>query len=208
MNQYWNDRFKVEGMIWGSEPSPTALHARDIFKQQQVQSVLVPGSGYGRNTKALSAHFKVDAVELSSEAATIARQWDSASFVIEETVLEMNLGKQYDGIYCYDLLHLFLSQDRDQLIQRCKQHLRNGGYMYFTSFSDEDPHCGVGKNLEAGTYEYKEGKFAHFFSDKDLRDLFNGLHIIETGTVVEILTNMNQESHQYLLRYIVVMKEE
>lgn len=195
-------------MIWGREPSPTAFHARDIFKIHNVQTVLVPGSGYGRNTKALSSHFKVDAVELSADAVTLAREWDPTSDVIQESVLMMNLRKQYDGIYCYDLLHLFLQDDRSQLIHNCIQHLRKNGVMYFTCFSDEDPHCGVGKELESGTYEYKEGKYAHFFSEEDLREHFSALHIIETGTVVENLTNMSNVSQQYILRIIVVINDK
>ncbi len=207
VSNYWNERFKNEGMIWGREPSPTARHAKYFFEIHNIQTVLFPGSGYGRNTKALSSQFIVDAVELSADAATLAREWDSRSHVIEESVLEMNLNKQYDGIYCYDLLHLFLKDDREQLIDNCIHHLRENGLMYFTCFSDEDPNCGEGKEIECGTYEYKTGKYAHFFSEEDLREHFHALHVVETGSVVEKLTNLNQESHQYLLRYIVVMKK-
>ncbi|GGH34293.1 methyltransferase [Paenibacillus segetis] len=191
-------------MIWGKEPSPTVLHSRNIFKKYGVHKVLVPGGGYGRNSKALSSHFQVDVIELSPDAIAIAREWDPASQYIEGSALEMNLDKTYEGIYCYDLLHLFLCRDRHRLIQCCAQQLSTDGVMYFTCFSDEDPNNGIGKNLEPGTYEYKEGKYAHFFSEADLREHFHGYPILEMGTIEEVLIKQNHDPYSYLLRYIVV----
>lgn len=79
MSEYWSRRFAQEGMIWGSEPSPTAQAARNIFRQHNVKSILVPGSGYGRNTKVFSEEFKTFGVELSVEALKMATEWDSRS---------------------------------------------------------------------------------------------------------------------------------
>lgn len=207
VNEYWDQRFKAEGMIWGKEPSPTAYHAIDIFKKHGVQSVLIPGGGYGRNSKAFSPHFQVEAVELSPDAIAMAREWDPDCHYIEGSALDIKIDKTYDGIYCYDLLHLFLMSDRHRLIQCCDEHLRKGGVMYFTSFSDGDPNNGIGRRLESGTYEYKEGKYAHFFSEEDLREHFSGYRIVETGTVEEVLRNQSNDSHSYLLRYIVVQNK-
>lgn len=41
MSDYWNRRFAQEGMIWGTDPSPTALEARWLFCKHNVKSVLV-----------------------------------------------------------------------------------------------------------------------------------------------------------------------
>lgn len=75
MKNYWNKRFSSEGMIWGQEPSSTVYHARDVFKNNNVNTILVPGSGYGRNTKALSLIFQVDGIELSNDAIRLAMDW-------------------------------------------------------------------------------------------------------------------------------------
>lgn len=140
MNQikdYWDRRFKMEGMIWGQEPSKTAVHAKDLFLENQVKTVLVPGAGYGRNTK--------------------------ARFIEDSALSPRPDGKRYDAVYCFDLLHLLLKPERKTLVEQCAGHLQSGGLMYFTSFSDEDSHSGIGKQIEDGTYEYTEGKYAHFF---------------------------------------------
>jgi hypothetical protein len=88
MDNYWNNRFIQEGMIWGTQPSPTALMAKTIFQQHELQHILVPGAGYGRNTKALSSSFAVDAIECSSEAIALAEQWDPGTRFFRGSVLE------------------------------------------------------------------------------------------------------------------------
>ena len=80
MKAYWDDRFAHEGKIWGEEPSPTAFRALALFQAHGVRSVLVPGSGYGRNTKAFStAGLNVTGVEISGVALGFARQTDPLS---------------------------------------------------------------------------------------------------------------------------------
>ena len=51
MMEYWDKRFADGGKIWGEIPSKTAIHALELFKRYGVNKILVPGAGYGRNTK-------------------------------------------------------------------------------------------------------------------------------------------------------------
>ncbi|WP_068783308.1 class I SAM-dependent methyltransferase [Paenibacillus phocaensis] len=208
MSSYWDRRFAAEGMIWGELPSRTVYHASDVFQQNNINTVLVPGSGYGRNTKALSSRFQVDGIEITPNAIRLAREWDTNSHFIEGSVLDpLSYPKVYDAVYCFDVLHLFLEKERKQLIHHCYQHLRAAGLMYFTCFSDEDPHCGIGRVIEENTYEYLDGKYAHFFTAQDLADHFAGMEIYETGSVVETLTYGDQRTKKYRLRYIIVKKD-
>lgn len=78
--------------------------------------------------------------------------------------------------------------------------------MYFTCFSNEDPNNGIGRKVEDGTYEYVEGKYAHFFTERDLIRHFEGFQVIETGTTKEILTYNDSRTKEYILRYIIVKK--
>ena len=194
-------------MIWGSEPSPTALKARDLFRKQGVKSVLVPGSGYGRNTKVFSIEFETYGVEITPAALEIAVKWDSKSHFERGSALDHRLKTQVDAIYCYDLIHLFMKEDRRRLVANCLQQLRPGGLLYFTCFSDEDPNNGRGRLIEPGTYEYKEGKYAHFFSENEISTHFTGTEILETGTYLENLQSPVSGTHQYLLRTIVAKKK-
>ncbi|WP_342439535.1 class I SAM-dependent methyltransferase [Paenibacillus sp. FSL L8-0436] len=206
MSQYWSDRFAREGMIWGEQPSGSALRAKAWFLEQGIKSVLVPGAGYGRNTKVFSSQFDTYGIELSSAALKLAAEWDSSTRFIEGSALEPQLEHQVEAVYCYDVLHLFLAGERYRLIDAALAQLRPGGLLYFTSFSDEDPNYGCGRRLEPGTYEYKEGKYAHFFSDADLREHFAGTEIVETGTFTDSLYSPQGGSHEYILRTILACK--
>ncbi|WP_449600559.1 class I SAM-dependent methyltransferase [Paenibacillus sp. Marseille-Q9583] len=206
MSDYWNRRFAQEGMVWGTDPSLTALEAKGLFRKHNVKSVLVPGAGYGRNTKVFSSEFETIGIELSGAALTIAAEWDSACFFISGSVLDCSLETKVDAIYCYDLLHLFLIEDRRRLLTNCLEQLHPGGLLYFTSFSDEDPNYGCGACLEPATYEYKAGKYAHFFSEADLKQHFEHTEIIKTGTHMEILRDPQGSAHQYVLRSILARK--
>lgn len=206
MSEYWNQRFAQEGMIWGSDPSPTALHARELFSNFKLQSVLVPGAGYGRNTKVFSSEFETYGIEVTPAAVDLALEWDPDSHFILGSALDLGLEVRVDAIYCYDVLHLFLIEDRRKLIANCLKQLRPGGLLYFTCFSDEDLSNGCGELIEPGTYEYKKGKYAHFFSENDIREHFSGTDILEMGSYLETLNSLEGGAHQYILRYIVAHK--
>lgn len=168
--------------------------------------MLVPGAGYGRNTKALSSAFKTYGVELSPSALALAAEWDPDTVFIGGSALEPHLNEPVDAVYCYDVLHLFLAAERQALIDSSLRQLRPHGLLYFTSFSDEDSNAGQGRILEPGTYEYKSGKYAHFFSDNDLREHFAETDIRDTGSFRETLADPGGGSHDYMLRYIVARK--
>jgi SAM-dependent methyltransferase len=208
MIDYWNNRFINEGYIWGEQPSKTVIDAKRIFALNNVQTILVPGAGYGRNTKILSDTFQVDAIEISPEAIILGRQWDTRSYFIEGSIFEIFVdNKRFDAIYCYDLIHLFTKADRIRVVEICLQQLNEGGIYYFTCFSNEDESFGTGKEIEENTFEYKKGKISHFFDEDDLINLFSKTEIIETGKVEEKLEYSNNENRSYKLRYIYGKKK-
>ncbi|GIO36815.1 hypothetical protein J41TS12_16760 [Paenibacillus antibioticophila] len=104
MKEYWNNRFIREGHIWGRQPSKTVIDAKRIFALNSVNIVLVPGAGYGRNTKILSESFQVDAIEISSEAVLLRRQWDTRSCFIEGSIFGLSSNSiviiRYIDSYC------------------------------------------------------------------------------------------------------------
>jgi SAM-dependent methyltransferase len=208
MKDYWNNRFINEGHIWGEQPSKTVIDAKRLFALNDVKTILVPGAGYGRNTKILSDSFQVDAIEISPEAILLARQWDDRSNFIEASIFEIRSNnKRYDAIYCYDLLHLFTKAERIRLIETCIQQLNEDGIYYFICFSNEDESFGVGKEIEENTFEYKTGKISHFFDEEDLISHFSNTEIIQTGKVEEGFEYSNNAFRTYKLRYIYGKKK-
>ncbi|WP_342553133.1 class I SAM-dependent methyltransferase [Paenibacillus sp. FSL R7-0652] len=207
MGSYWEDRFQTEGKVWGETPSVITTKAISSFRQRGVKQVLVLGAGYGRNTKELAKYFKVDGIEVSGAAVKLAREWDTHSNVIHASVLDVKLPQKYDAVFCYNLLHLFKRQERNVIIGKCSEFLRKGGSGFFTLFSDEDSNCGKGSLLEPNTYEYKQGKFAHFFNELDLSHHFANYTILDTGSFREQLHYAHEQSTWIDLRYVSFLKD-
>ncbi|MEI5909533.1 class I SAM-dependent methyltransferase [Bacillus spongiae] len=206
MHSYWNNRFS-NGMVWGEKPSCTVNMAKEVFLNNQAKTILVPGAGYGRNTKVLSPTFEVDAIEISKNAIAIALEEDKLTKFTEGSIFDMPFSnKKYDGIYCYNLLQLFRLKERRLLIGKCIDQLTENGILFFTCFSNEDKSFGDGLEVEKNTFEYKPGKVAHFFSEEDLIHHFDTTEILETGSIDETLDYLDNTVRTYKLRYIICKK--
>jgi SAM-dependent methyltransferase len=207
MRRYWDERFGREGRIWGDDPSPTALVAARLFRDHGVQTVLVPGSGYGRNTKLLSElGFSVVGIEISEVAVALAREFDPGTTHRVGSVLDLSFDDaQYDAIYCFSTLHLFYENERRRLVSQCTSKLRPGGLAFSTAFSDGDASFRRGREVEPNTFESRPGRPAHYFTQSDLLDHFRGSDVLETG-VVEEPEDHGAGPHVHILRYILARK--
>jgi SAM-dependent methyltransferase len=205
MNEYWDKRYRAEGRIWGESPSRTAEHARELFRKQNVKKILVPGSGYGRNSRLFSkSGFEVTGVEISPKACKMAKEFDPDTRVYDASVLDMSfLSEKYDGIYGFNVLHLFREEDRKLFIKQCADRVMNSSLMFFTVFSEKEESYGKGREVERNTYESKPGRPVHYFTDDDLRQYFNNMEIVETG-IAEDPEDHGEGPHTHILRYICV----
>jgi SAM-dependent methyltransferase len=205
--EFWDKRFDEEGRVWGELPSKSAYQVLELFRRYGVKRILVPGSGYGRNTRLFSSSgFTVTGVEISAIACDMAKQFDPASQVYEGSVLDMSfLPGTFDAIYCYNLLHLFSESDRKLFIQECLNKLGESGLAYFTVFSEDEPTFGQGKEVESNTYESRPGRPTHYFTEDDLREHFRDFEVIETG-IVEEPEDHGGQPHTHILRYVFAKK--
>jgi SAM-dependent methyltransferase len=201
--EYWDSRFIAEGKIWGDSPSQSAHDALRLFNANHVQSVLVPGSGYGRNTKLFSTTgMDVTGLEISETAYKIALQFDPRTKFYMGSVLDMSFDQtKYDAIYCFNVLHLFRQAERELFLRQCFSRLKPRGFAYFTVFSDDEDTFGQGNRTEPNTFESKPGRPVHYFTDEDLRGHFRDWQILETGTVRDP-ENHGGQAHIHSLRYI------
>lgn len=205
--QYWEQRFRDEGMIWGETPSKTAYYALGVFRRREIRSILVPGSGYGRHTKLFSSSgYEVTGVEISETACNLAKQFDPVSRFYRGSVLDMLFDTStYDAIYCFNVLHLFLEDERKILLENCAEKLKKDGLMFFTVFSDQESNFGQGKEVEKNTFETRPGRPAHYYTEEDLLEQFKDFSIREKG----ILTDPEDHGgkpHTHVLRYVLVTK--
>jgi SAM-dependent methyltransferase len=200
---YWDSRFKAEGMIWGEQPSKTAGMALDLFRGQDVNKLLVPGSGYGRNTRLFTASgFAVTGVEISPVACGIAAGFDPQTRVFNSSVLDMTDDTEiYDAVYCFNVLHLFREVQRKQFIGQCLGRIKANGLMFFTVFSEVEESFGKGQSVEWNTFESKPGRPVHYFTEEDLRNHFIAAEILDTG-LAEDPEDHGEGPHIHRLRYI------
>jgi SAM-dependent methyltransferase len=205
---YWDRRFSREGRIWGDMPSRTAEYALTRFRERGIRSILVPGAGYGRNTKLFSDNgFEVVGIEISGVACRIARRFDARSTILHSSVLHMEFSKQFDAVYCFNVLHLFLEWERKTLIRSSLQHLKDAGCIFFTVLSEKDESFGRGKAVEPNTFESKPGRPAHYFTRSDLIEHFSDAELLETG-IFEEPEDHGGGPHTHILRYIFSQKRK
>ena len=209
MKGYWDGRFAGEGQIWGSDPSITAMHALELFRSNMARKVLVPGAGYGRNTRLFSqAGFDVTGIEISSEATDLARKLDpQTSFDCASFLDSPTFKGEYCAIYCFNVLHLFRGQERKLFIEKCHDLLKTGGIAFFAVFSDTEKSFGKGLQVEENTFESKPGRPVHYFTEQDLKSHFTRFSIMETGIAEDREDHGEEGPHTHHVRYIVVVKK-
>ena len=183
MKEYWSQRYKAGGRIWGDGPSISAKHAAVLFESCRAQSVLVPGCGYGRHTEYFDSQgFDVSGIEIAPEAVEMARRANPNITYYEGSVLGMPYSPdKYDAIYCFNVLHLLMENDRAEFILECADALEDGGYAYFTVASEMEESYGRGPELEKNTFESKPGRPVHYFTEEDLKQSFSGFEVLDSG---------------------------
>lgn len=209
MNDYWNTRFGSGGKVWGINPSGTAINAKKFFEEKNIDDVLVIGSGYGRHSNYFHKEgFSVEGIEYSEEGIKIAIEDNPKIKYYHGSVFDMPFREEkYSSIYCFNVIHLFTKDMRNELLKKCKEVLKDNGVMYFTSFSEQEGSYGTGEEIEENTFETKKDKPIHFYTEEDIRDEFKEYIIVESGLYSDIENHGDEGEHEHLLRYIVVQKK-
>ncbi|MHA1931961.1 MAG: class I SAM-dependent methyltransferase [Promethearchaeota archaeon] len=205
---YWDSRFSKEGKIWGETPSKSAFYALKLFKRYKIQKILIPGSGYGRHTKLFSENnYQTLGIEISDKAIEIAKKFNPQTNFINGSVMEIDkLVETFDAIYCYNVLHLFLSNERQNFLKKCYTKLNKNGLVFFTAFSDKEASFGKGKELEKHTFESKPYRPTHYFFEDDLINHFKDFNILETNIIEEPEDHGENGPHTHILRFIFGQK--
>ncbi|MFW9951084.1 MAG: class I SAM-dependent methyltransferase [Candidatus Thorarchaeota archaeon] len=207
--EYWDERFLDGGKIWGDRPSKTAIYALELFKKHDLNKILVPGAGYGRNTKLFSdAGLEVTAIEFSESAINLAKKFNPKTRFFQGSVLDMPFDDEnYDGIYSCNVLHLFLKDDRISFLKKCYKQLRAKGFVFFVVFSDKESSFRKGKQIEENTYESKPWRPVHYFTEIDLKAHFKEYSVVETGIIEDTENHGELGIHTHILRYIFAQKK-
>ncbi|WHY55866.1 class I SAM-dependent methyltransferase [Peribacillus simplex] len=195
MTEFWEASFIENQMMWGFEPSDSAILAKDFFLENKGKDILIPGIGYGRNAKVFIENgINITGIEISKTAIHLARQNRLNNSIFHGSVTDMPFDdKLYDGIFCYALIHLLNKRERDKFIKDCYNQLKPNGYMIFTAISKEAPMFGKGKQLGKDYFEIMEGVKMFFYDSDSIKQEFGKYGLIDSSEIVEPHKNMENK---------------
>ncbi|MDN5284173.1 MAG: Methyltransferase type 11 [Mucilaginibacter sp.] len=186
--EFWESAFGEKQEMWGLEPSNSAVLTKDFFVDKGVKSILIPGIGYGRNAQIFSeSGIAVTGIEISKTAIEMAgKHYGTDMIIYHGSVTDMPFDKhQYDGIFCYALIHLLDSGEREKLIRDCYNQLSENGYMVFTVISKEAHTYGQGKLISTDRYEIFDGVQLFFYDRESIQSEFGKSGLFEITEISE-----------------------
>lgn len=190
MPEIWETHFARKQLIWGSEPTVSAILASDYFAQMGIKDVLIPGAGYGRNAKGfLALGMSVTGIEISDTAISLARSQLGLQIPIYRgSVTDMPYdSRQYDGIFCYGLIYLLNPDGRAKLIRDCYRQLASGGCMIFTVISKTAPMYGEGIKLGDDWFERGPGLQMFYYDAASVEREFGSHGLVEFSAIDELM---------------------
>ncbi|WHY96786.1 class I SAM-dependent methyltransferase [Peribacillus simplex] len=195
MTEIWESSFIENQMMWGFEPSDSAILTKNFFLEKKVKDILIPGIGYGRNAKVFTDNgINVTGIEISKTAIELARQNGLNLNIFHGSVTDMPFdNKLYDGIFCYALIHLLNNREREKFIKDCYNQLKPNGFMIFTTISKEAPMFGKGKQLGKDYFEIMEGVKMFFYDSDSIRQEFGKYGLVDSSEIVEPHKNMENK---------------
>jgi SAM-dependent methyltransferase len=207
LGEHWSGKYEIKKYIWGTDPSDVARHAIEIFKKNDLKTLLLACCGYGRNSKLFADNgMEVTGLDASAVGIEMAREFDPKSNYVCASVLDMPFDGPFDAVFSLNALHLFPKHERAQFIAECMSRLNEGGLGYFAVFSEKESSYGRGPELEENTWESLPGRPAHYYTDEDIRGEFSAYETIETGITED--RDMHADGpHTHILRYIVARKK-
>lgn len=188
MTEFWEEAFKNKQEMWGLEPAKSTVLTKDFFVEHKVKTVLIPGIGYGRNAQIFrDKNMIVTGIEISQTAIDLAHNYFGNDLIIYHgSVTEMPFdNNQYDGIFCYALIHLLDKDERIKLIRDCFNQLTENGYMFFTTISKEAQTYGQGTCISKDRFEMFGGVKMFFYDKKAIQEEFGKLGLFEITEVSE-----------------------
>lgn len=196
MTEFWEESFKSKQEMWGFEPAYSAVLAKDLFIEHGVKHVLIPGIGYGRNAQVFrDKGLSVTGIEISETAIELARKHYGTDLVIHHgSVTAMPFdNRQYDGIFCYALIHLLDKDERAKLIRDCFNQLAENGYMVFTVITKKAQTYGQGTQIGKDRFEQFGGVKMFFYDRETIQAEFGNAGLFE-------VTELNENYPFYFIK--------
>lgn len=189
MGEFWEDNFIEKREMWGFEPAKSASLTKKFFVEKGLRNILIPGIGYGRNAQIFrDSGISVTGIEISRTAIEMARKHYGPDMAIYHgSVIDMPFDdRQYDGIFCYALIHLLSSTERARLVADCYNQLAENGYMVFAVVTKEAPIYGRGKLVDKDRFEIADGVKMFFYDLESVNAEFEKVGLFEITEVDDV----------------------
>ncbi len=189
MTEFWENTFIQNRALWGFEPAVSAVLTKDYFIDSSIKHILIPGIGYGRNAQVFRDHgISVTGIEISKTAIGMAHEHYGPGMTIHHgSVTNMPFdNKQYDGIFCYALVHLLDSSERAKFIFDCYNQLAENGAMVFAVVTKKAPMYGHGKEVSKDRFEIVDGVRMFFYDRESVHAEFDEVGLFEILEVDDI----------------------
>ncbi|HEX7584019.1 MAG TPA: class I SAM-dependent methyltransferase [Prolixibacteraceae bacterium] len=195
MSRFWDEKYKSIGLLWTFEPADSAVRTRDLFAENDIRKVLIPGVGYGRNGRLfVESGFDVTGIEISETAIQLARENGLEFPIYHGSVNQMPFDDtQYDGIFCYALIHLLNQNDRRKFLENCYNQLRQGGIMVFAVVSKEYKLYGNGKLVSQDRFRIDKGLTVFFYDPVSIEKEFGKFGLMEYREIDEPVKHLEHE---------------
>lgn len=179
----WDARYAESGALWGHFPSVSAEETWWRLRSSKTSRILVAGCGYGRHC-AYFARRGFDTTGLDASRTAIEMAQEAARVDGLEIVLSCASATRmpfpdasFDAVYDHALLHHLIAEDRVKAVGEYRRVLRPGALLVVSVLSVDDPDCGIGPELEPGTFRGADGRLEHFFVPGELTDLLDGFEV-------------------------------
>lgn len=179
----WDEEYRH--VTWGG-PRPISM-VEDIVPSPSSR-LLDAGCGNGRYLLPLSRKYdNVVGIDVSLNAVSKADAYIKKSgqdaTVLVSTITELPFSDNlFDAVLCYGVLQHLFEHERYGAVEEFKRVLNPHGLVFFEAFGIEDMRYG-GQEIEKDTFLRKGGIIYHYFSEEEVRSLFNGFEILSLENV-------------------------
>ena len=196
MSEFWDNMFQKIGTVWSFKPVDSAVYSCNLFFENGLKKILIPGVGFGRNAKPfVEKGMEVTGIEISETAIRLARELGLKIPIHHGSVAEMPFDDLvYDGIYCYALIHLLNKNERRQLLKNCYNQLREGGVMVFVVVSKGYTKLYEnGKRISKDRFRMQNGLEVFFYGSESVKKEFGPFDLAEFREIEEPVKHMPTE---------------
>lgn len=172
----WDLEYAARGRLWGGAVShmPTLLAG---------SRVLELGCGDGKTLAGMADSWRIVSLDVSPQALRLSRtvRPEARLLLADASRLPFRGGK-LDAVFAFHVTGHLLAAGRSALAGEAARVLAPGGRLFFREFAGCDLRAGQGEEVESGTFLRKSGIVTHFFSEGEVRDLFDDLRPISVAT--------------------------